>query len=379
MQTVACGLDGLDQWRLISGDARYSELAPLPRLITAVRDQAQTAEELLELAFALCEVNLEIGRQEYSLWQGLSVVDATGVFSLQGLGGVLCGKHGYDFWDFLRALADLARRSQDPAQYHQCINHNLFTSPVDDQLVLDRLQSLLPSGEMRYLGCMPDTGKLLSSLVPSEPLPDQESPPAAELSSFTITPRGTPAAFRGYGRSLKLNMEGQVIVKGPFCCNVWLEQPLYWLAGVSLVSPADSATWFGLEDWLSTSQLILHYGIQLAELYDSVSVRLVLATTAQIMPEPGRAERHFWIYDSPLPLDASEGVIIPMDASHWRPLMGQPQEAYGLKCTPAQYDCINHLPIQLVLALDVPLHSLIPMGQVSLPSIQITPLRKATV
>lgn len=356
-------LQGLDHWQQISADARYQHLAPLPRLITAVRDRSSSAEELLEMAFALCEANLEIGRQEYAHWQGLCVLDATCVFSAEGLGGDLCRNYGYDFWAFLRAMADLARRSKDPAQYHQCINHNLFTSPADDELVLNRFQSLLPSGDLRNLGCMVDTGKLLTGLVRSETVQEQAECPDGEI---TITPRSMPAAYSGYGRRLKMKMDGQVVVKGPFCLNVCLERPFLWLAGVNLAS-------LQAESSLLRSSLLLSYAVRL-DTIDARGLRLLLATTAAEPSDPGRGDRHFWLHRDLLPLDGSAGVEVSAAPSQWEALSGHKQDAYGLKCRAVDPLFIDRLPVQLVLVLEDCESVISPLGEVALPSVVVCPL-----
>lgn len=67
---------------------------PLPRLIRAVREHSESAEDLIALAFSLCEANLAIGRHEYPRWQGLSIFYAGCVFSVHGLGGDLCSRYG---------------------------------------------------------------------------------------------------------------------------------------------------------------------------------------------------------------------------------------------------------------------------------------------
>jgi hypothetical protein len=335
-------------------------MAPLPRLIQAVRDQSNSAEQLLENAFALCEANLTIGREEYGQWQGLCVVDATSVFSVQGLGGDLCSTHGYDFWRFLRAMGDLAKRSHDPAQYHQCINHNLFSSPADDTLILERLQSLQNQGDLRLSGCMVDTAKLLCSLQKPDAATKPQAAQVATEGSILITPRDTPAAFGGYGRSLKLNMDGQVLVRGPYCLNVWLEQPYHWLASIHLEA--------GL---LSAAALELSYQLQLEQAHPG-QLKLLLASTASEPAEPGRVERHFWVNRATLPAEAAEGVSVAMGWSHWQPLQGHPREAYGLKCRSADAELIYQRPTQLIVALEARANAPTPTGQMSLPSLKIT-------
>ncbi len=361
MQAQAVCSEGLERWRLLSADARYAQLPPLPRFVQAVRDQSQSAEELLDLAFVLCEANLEICLEEYLVWQGLCVVDATGVFSLQGLGGSLCHTYGYDFESFLRAIAELARRSADPAQYHQCINNNLFSSPVDDSVLLERLRALQQSTDLRSRGCMVDTGKLLSSLVKLEASVEDgtnHSSREQPLGQILITPRLLPEAFDGYGRSLKLNMEGEVLVKGPFCLNVCLEKPFFWFASIRLRT-----------DWLTSSSFELRYQLQLDQ-HISGPLRLLLATTAAEPVEPGRGERHFWLHNAQLPHDARGGVAIPMDETHWLCLKGHPREAYGQKCSAANVSLINQLPMQLILALEASANVPALTGQFTLPSLK---------
>lgn len=102
---------------------------------------------------------------KYPHWQGLSVFYASAVFCAQGLGGDLCSHYGYDFWTFLRGIASLSRDSADPAQYHQCINENRFNSPVEDDIIVRRFESL-GEGDKRKLGCIVDTVEQLRRMVP---------------------------------------------------------------------------------------------------------------------------------------------------------------------------------------------------------------------
>lgn len=361
MHSLSTQSEGLERWRLLSADSRYRDLPPLPRLIQAVRDQSKTAEEILDHAFVLCESNLEIGKEELPTWQGLSVIDVTGVFCVEGLGGDLCRSFGYDFWTLLRTLADLARRSNNPAQYHQCINNNLFSSPADDALVLERQRSLEEKTDLRSRGCMVDTGKLLSSLAqPIQLTPENEidSNLDSNHQQLVVTPRQTPQAYRGFGRSLKLRMDGDVLVRGPFCLNVHLERPFFWFASIQLQA-----------DWLSSSDIELHYQVQLDQ--DSHGpLRLLLATTAAEPAEPGRGERHFWLHQAELHHDGSDGVVISMDEANWLCLEGHPCEAYGLKCTAASSNLMNTLPVELILAMECVTTTSTPTGQLTLPQLK---------
>jgi hypothetical protein len=352
---------GLASWHVISQDHRYADLPPLQRFVQAVRDQSKTAAELLDQAFALCEANVEISRMEYAKWQGLCVVDAVGVFSLEGLGGDLCLKYGYDFWAFLRAMAELARRSIDAAQYHQCINHNLFSSPADDSLVLEQMRAMGQSSEIRSRGCMVDTGKLLDSLLKTNsPYGEsQEDTSNGQLTrQLVITARNNPEAFRGFGRSLKLDMDGEVFVKGPFCLNVWLERPYFWLASIRLKG-----------EHLLVGGLELQYKLKLGE-STMGPVRLLMTADLGETSEPGRAERHFWLHDAELPHDAACGVDIAMNVANWQSVNGHPREAYGQKCRTANAALVDRRPVELVLVVDASCTSATPNGELTLPTLK---------
>jgi hypothetical protein len=158
-------LGGMERWLKISDDTRYAKLPPLPRHIQAVRDQSGTDQDLLAIALGLCEADLAISMHEYPHRQGLSVFYESAVFSAQGLGGDLCSHYGYDFWTFLQGIASISRDSADPAQYHQCINENLFNSPVEDDIIVRRFESL-GEGDIRKLGCIVDTVEQLRRMVP---------------------------------------------------------------------------------------------------------------------------------------------------------------------------------------------------------------------
>lgn len=351
---------GLTLWQEFSTNETLGSLPPLTRLIQAVRERSRSADELLELAFTLCEANLAICRHEYNRWQGWAIVDATSVFSLEGLGGDLIRGHGYDFWGFLRAMADLAKASSDPAQYHQCINHNLFTSSADDRLILDRWQSLQASGDPHNLGCMVPAGNLLDRLNAK---PADHPADATDCSHQAMSFRTHPSAFSVFGRNLKWRMDGPVMVKSPFCFNIWLERPLLWLAGVNLA---------GLNGNLLGAELELSYELELDET-DSANLRLLLASTAAEPQEPGRAERHFWLYEPTLPLDGQAGVTVSLHPKAWQALLGHPRAAYGQKCTAADLaETLNTLPLQLLLALEPSTSHPIPSGSLALPSLILT-------
>jgi len=364
MGSVAPYGSGLDQWRALSAESCYQGLPPLARLVQAVRDQSNSAEELLEQAFSLCEANLQIGQHEYATWQGLCVIDATGVFSAQGLGGDLFNIYAYDFWTFLRAMANLAQQSHDPAQYHQCINHNLFSSPAGDEVVLERLRAMEKWPNLRCRGCMVDTGKLLNNLVTTHTSDEKNTSNDAnstqrkhEQRQLLITPRLTPQAFIGYGRSLKLAMDGDVVVRGPYCLNVQLERHFYWLVGIQLEA-----------DWLINSTLRLEYQLEVQQDF-SGPLRLLAASTAAEPQDAGRGERHFWLHKEELPHDARSSITVSMDESQWLGLNGHPKEAYGLKCSAASPALINQLPVQLIISLEAQASMPTPTGQLTLPTL----------
>ena len=61
---------------------------------------------------------------------------STSVFSLDDL----INQYGLSFVDYLRIMGELAKRTERPAQYHQCINTNLYQSNYDD--TIERMKSL---------------------------------------------------------------------------------------------------------------------------------------------------------------------------------------------------------------------------------------------
>ena len=362
---------GIALWQRLSDETALADLAPLQRLVDFVRTHSNSAEELLDQAFLLCEANLAIGKLEYSQWQGLAVVDATAVFSIEGLGGDLIHQYHYDFWDFLRAIGGLAQRSNDPAQYHQCINQNLFSSPADDEIIISRLKSLANRGDIRNFGCMTDTSKLLEGLNTPDSSLQQ---PASQDGAIMITPRSAPAAFEAYGRSIKLNMDGHVVVRSPFCCNVWFEKPFYWLASIDLHTALSAKTDPINPFRLSNHELRLQYTLKLDQ-EQAFRLRLLLtsATTAH-HNDSGRAERHAWIHRHAYPLSAESGISITTHPDHWQALSGSERMSYGLKCRAADPGLIDERPMQLVLVLVLEPTDTdsIPCGQLSLPNLWIT-------
>ena len=286
-------VSGLELWKKLSRDDQYGSLPPLPRLVKYVRDRSSNVQELLEVAFQLCEANLHIGKLEFDQWQGLAVIDATGAFAAQGLGHDLCGIYQFDFTTFLKALAGLAARSDRPAQYHQCINQNLFGSPLVDEVIFSRLLDLIQKHQPESLGWVPvGTGQIADFVHSPAKLPSTMSVRPAD----TIAPGSDLNAYAAYGRSLKWNLNGQVIVKSPFCCNVWLKAelfaPLYWLSSVDLNQvDALSATIGVSTAGFSKSHLGLSYEAHLDNC-ENFRMRLLATVPSPSYPEPGRAPVH---------------------------------------------------------------------------------------
>lgn len=346
---------GIKLWHELSEDETLGNLPPLTRLIQGVRERSQSSNDMLELAFSLCEAHLEISRHEYGRWQGWAIVDATSVFSMQGLARDLIGTFNYDFWGVLREIAGLAQRSHDPAQYHQCINLNLFSSPANDELVLERFHSLKASSDTNNFGCMAGASSGLENLLSQKSLPKKEQRGVPALS-----PRTHPDAYSSFGRSQKYRLDGQLITKSPFCFNVWLERPFTWLSSVDLRNFTGS---------LNGSEIVATYDLQLDKPEDA-SLRVLLSATETDLRPRGRNERHFWILNQRLPLDGSDGVSFKLQPSEWRPLAGNPSVAYGLKCTVENLaDSLDRLPLELILVLETSSTNPIATGSLTLPTL----------
>lgn len=365
MVTSAISDRGMQLWHDLSADEALSNLPPLNRLIRAVRERSKSSEEMIELAFTLCEANMEIGRHEYGRWQGLAIVDATWVFSMQGLAGDLIGNYDYDFWGVLRAIAGLARRSCNPAQYHQCINLNLFKSPAEDELVLKRFHSLSTSNDINNFGCMTRATTGLETLLPKSPVSK-----ASQSNNLTINPNTHPLAYSSFGRSNKYTMDGQLIARSPFCFNVWLERPLAWLCSVDLRD---------LSGALDGSQIDLTYDLKLDNPEDAYLHVLLSATETNLEPV-SRNERHAWMLDKKLPLDATNGICLHLQSKEWKPLAGNANIAYGLKFTVENLsDTLERLlPLELIFALEMNAKDPVPTGRLVLPTLTLRQ-NKATV
>jgi len=362
---------GIELWQEISSNEHYSRIAPLPRLITYVIDKSRSPDQLLEMAFKLCESNLEIGKLEYPEWQGLAIIDATCVFSAEGLGGALIQKYGYEPTNCLRAIASLAKRSRERSQYDQCINNVLFNSQLEDDVIEKRMEKFREGGKIRSLGCMPNTTRLLEGMRTITANSQKED---TSSTLFHITPRRRPNAYTGYGRSVKLTIDGATFVKSPFCCDVRLEREknltLYWLASIEL----DHIEWknkeLDHEVKLTNKELEIEYGIELEE-SNEFRLRLLVAATAREPAEPGRGARHFWMHSTELPMEQSNKVNLTIQKSNWIPLNGCSMDAYGIKCKQADASLIDHIPIDLVMALEPLDAAIAPKGQISLPHLKI--------
>ncbi len=351
--------DALTLWQSFSTTEPTAGMPPLQRCVEGVRKQAQSADDVLELAFKLCETNLVIGKHEYNSWQGLAVFDATSVFSTEGLGGELVANYGYDFWGFLRAINELAKRSSNPAQYQQCINSNLFSSPVDDALVHRRFESLLASADFNNLGCMGGRAKGLEKLLPQ---PSNVKSECEDHGIQTLDPRTHPNAFSSFGRSITYNMNGQLMVRSPFCFNVWLERPLAWLSSINLNE---------FTGCLQGGQLKLSCESEL-DTPEGAALHILLATTGA--ESPGRAERHFWLLDQILPLKGLGHITVNLHQKDWKPLQGNPAMAYGIKCTVGNLaESLDRLQMQLILAIEPFANDGIVTGSMALPSLSLTP------
>jgi hypothetical protein len=358
---------GLHLWRLISAEASYKDLPPLPRFIQYVRDTCHTRQELLKLSFTLCEANLQITALEFNKWQGLAVIDATGVFSAQGLGQDLCNKYGLDFQEFLKTLGKMAFDTDKPSQYHQCINQNLFSSPFNDDVMISRLESLSTSESPISLGWIPVSSAELQRLNSTAP---NQAGPSHRENYFTIEPQRNTIAYGGYGRSVAWSMDGEISVKSPFCCNAWLDvdgsKLLHWLCSVDL-KPWHEA-WVAIQGVEGAGGLELEYQCELYE-QSTLQLRLLASIEAPGYGEPGRAPVHYWMHRTVLPLKATNRIKIELHTTAWTSLKGADLVAYGYKCLPEKATLLHQHAPRLILALEGTEQARIPQGRISLPRI----------
>ena len=363
---------GLHLWQVISAEESYKSIPPLPRFIQYVRDTCHTKQELLNLSFSLCEANLQITDLEFNQWQGLAVIDATGVFSAQGLGYDLCSKYELDFPKFLKTLGQLAADSEQPAQYHQCINQNIFSSPFNDAVMISRLESLSSHDSPACLGWIPVSSAELQRLATTA---HSEIGITNDKTEIEINPQRNPYAYRAYGRSLAWSMDGNINIKSPFCCNVWLEingtKPLHWLCSV------DVQPWLkgkmaaqGGTVGFSSGILELEYQCDLCE-EQTLQLRLLASAEAPGYEDPGRAPVHYWIHQEKLPLKAANRISIKLHATEWRSLKGTEAMAYGRKCLREDFALLNQQPPRLILALEAANPGHVPQGRISLPRISL--------
>lgn len=259
----------------------------------------------------------------------------------------------------------MSRDSKDPAQYQQCINENLFNSPLDDDVLIKRLESL-PQGDRRQHGCLAVHHDPLQTMLGCA----RELVGTAGNAEIIIHPASSPAVYRSHARHVSINMGGGILLKSPFCCSVQLEQPFFWLASLALTDIPGLADLIGRAGWLSRSQLELTYHLELRN-PESIGMRILLAGTDLLPQEAGRAERSFWLYERALPADARSGVSLEMDPQRWLPLQGHPQESYGLKCRASAPQQMDLMKLELILAIDVASQGSI-AGQLTLPVLRIT-------
>jgi hypothetical protein len=359
---------GLRLWRLISSKESYRDLPPLARFIQYVRDTSHTRQELLKLSFTLCEANLQITALEFNHWQGLAVIDATGVFSAQGLGQDLCSRYGLDFQEFLKTLGKLASDSEKPSQYHQCINQNLFSSPFNDDVMMSRLESLSSFDSATCLGWIPVSSPELQRL--NSGVRTKEGT-AHHENCFRIEPQQNPHAYGGYGRSLRWSMDGNIVIKSPFCCNAWLDingsKLLHWLCSVDLKSWHEA--WVDAQEGEGAGELELEYQCDLCE-HRTMQLRLLASIEAPGYEEPGRAPVHYWMHQTVLPLKATNHIAIKLDTKAWKSLKGADSVAYGYKCLPEKAALLHQHAPRLILALEGADQTHIPQGRLSLPRIR---------
>lgn len=360
---------GLHLWRLISAEASYKDLPPLPRFIQYVRDTCHTRQELLKLSFTLCEANLQITTLEFNKWQGLAVIDATGVFSAQGLGQDLCNKYGLDFQEFLKSLAKMAFDTDKPSQYHQCINQNLFSSPFNDDVMISRLESLSSDESLISLGWIPISSPELQRLNSIAPKQVGSSNPE---NYFKIEPQRNTLAYRGYGRSVAWSMDGEISIKSPFCCNAWLDangsKLLHWLCSVDL-NPWQEA-WVTTQEGEGAGGLELEYQSDLCE-QNNLQLRLLASIEAQGYKEPGRAPVHYWMHQTVLPLKHTNRITIEMHTTAWKSLKGAESVAYGFKCLPEKAALLHQYAPRLIWVLENANQERIPQGRITLPRIKL--------
>ena len=351
--------EGWKLWQKLSDDKEIKDLPPLNRLITGIRKKSKNKDELVNNAYLLCEENIDIIKYEYSQWKGQAIFDATSVFSFEGIGGDLINQYGLNFEDYLRIIGELAKRTKNPAQYHQCINTNLQRSSYDDEIIIERMKSLKNYTSPDNLTISPTplsiekiVGKSLDNFEQSKNVEREE-----KITIYTHS-----KSFCCFTRRIGLNFDGEVIIGGPLFMNTYLIKPFAWLASIDLDVP---------KTVLQERSFTLAYSILSHNEYISnCSLKLLLDSTPESKGSSHKDEHNFLIYDHSLPIGDRKEESIDFSPIKWKAIDGNQNTAYGLKCKTSKPEEILHRSNKrLILALETGTSPCIYEFSMNVPSI----------
>lgn len=175
--------------------------------------------------------------------------------------------------------------------------------------------------------------------------------------AIRVHPAKEPQASHSHCRSTSMDMRDGILLRSPFCHHVHHERPFYCMASISLTSHNGASALAKQSGWPTNSKLVPFYHL---DLYNIATPTAIVAGTALMPEQPGRAERSFWLYEKELPADARRGVKLEMGQKQWLSPKGHPQEAYGMKCLATPYQQIDEIP----------------KGHLTVPSLAIQPRRR---
>ena len=354
--------EGWKLWHKFSDDEQIKDLPPLSRLITGIRKGSKTKNELINNAYSLCEENIDIIKYEYNQWKGRAIFDATSVFSLDGIGSDLINQYGLSFVDYLRIMGELAKRTERPAQYHQCINTNLYQSNYDDEIIIERMKSLENCNSQDNFTISP---KPLATERIANRLLDESDKMKKLGKNKTISIDAQPDYFSCFTRRIRLNFDGEIVIGGPLFMNTYLSEPFAWLVSIRLDD---------MEELMShESKFKIAYStfgnIENASNYN---LTLLIDSTSGKQELSCQEEHNFLIYNHSLPIGENNEVTVALKPSQWKSIDGNPNLAYGLKCKISDpQEILQRSNKRLILALKTKPNYCVYEFSMSVPSISM--------
>ena len=259
-------------------------------------------------------------------------------------------------------MGELAKRTERPAQYHQCINTNLYQSNYDDEIIIERMKSLENCNSQDNFTISP---KPLATERIANRLLDESDKMKKLGKNKTISIDAQPDYFSCFTRRIRLNFDGEIVIGGPLFMNTYLSEPFAWLVSIRLDD---------MEELMShESKFKIAYStfgnIENASNYN---LTLLIDSTSGKQELSCQEEHNFLIYNHSLPIGENNEVTVALKPSQWKSIDGNPNLAYGLKCKISDpQEILQRSNKRLILALKTKPNYCVYEFSMSVPSISM--------